>query len=345
MDPTEVASTATGMISYYFCGVDTCAMPGSGRRGSNGRTPRDSHQRRRANGVGTRQCTLSPGEGRRPNGGGKPLLEEEETRAMLEQLVAARQPVEEWDGEAFEEVFRGSPEEEILLLEEGEATATLCRLGETTEESARVPTPPLEPGQEPFALLLPPPVQQVSYVAGPHGLVLQPFAVQQQSLPQAEYPLDGQQHRQLRRPGHYQEEQQQQHRQLPRLQPQQHRQEEARVEVRSLSPVAGPSSLSGNAAAPARIRGENFGGLEPVRFVPGLDPPRGACFECHEPGHTRRQCRNPFNGVLCTNFGRRCVKVGHCPRCSRGWKKSQRNFHSKKAAAKKQLWKALGGRR
>ncbi|CAB0040494.1 unnamed protein product, partial [Trichogramma brassicae] len=79
---------------------------------------RASRQRRQASGVGTRQRTPSPGEGRRPNGGGEPLLEEE-TRAMLEQLVAARQPVEEWDGEAFEEVFRGSPEEEVLLLERG----------------------------------------------------------------------------------------------------------------------------------------------------------------------------------------------------------------------------------
>ncbi|CAB0043438.1 unnamed protein product [Trichogramma brassicae] len=145
-------------------------------------------------------------------------------------------------------------------------------------------------------------------------------------------------------PGAYQE--QQQHRQLPRRQPQQqHQREEVRVEVRPLSPVAGPSSLSGNTAAPARIRGENFGGLEPVGFVPGLDPPRGACFECHEPGHTRRQCRKPYNGDLCTNCGRRGVKVRHCPRCSRGWKKSQRNFHSKRAAARKQLWKALGGGR
>ncbi|CAB0033839.1 unnamed protein product [Trichogramma brassicae] len=88
--------------------------------------------------------------------------------------------------------FRGSPEEEVLLLEEGEATATLRRSGETTEESARVPTPPLAPVQEPSALPLPPPVQQVSYVAGLHGLVFQPFAVQQQRLPQTEYPLDGQ---------------------------------------------------------------------------------------------------------------------------------------------------------
>ncbi|CAB0040530.1 unnamed protein product [Trichogramma brassicae] len=252
-------------------------------------------------------------------------------------------PVEEWDGEAFEEVFRGSPEEEVLLLERGRRRLRFVAQVRRRRKSARVPTPPLAPVQEPSALPLPPPVQQVSYVAGLHGLVFQPFAVQQQRLPQTEYPLDGQQQRQLRRPGPYQE--QQQHRQLPRRQPQQHQREEVRVEVRPLSPVAGPSSLSGNTAAPARIRGENFGGLEPVGFVPGLDPPRGACFECHEPGHTRRQCRKPYNGDLCTNCGRRGVKVRHCPRCSRGWKKSQRNFHSKRAAARKQLWKALGGGR
>ncbi|CAB0042571.1 unnamed protein product [Trichogramma brassicae] len=102
-------------------------------------------------------------------------------------------------------------------------------------------------------------------------------------------------------PGPYQE--QQQHRQLPRRQPQQHQREEVRVEVRPLSPVAGPSSLSGNTAAPARIRGENFGGLEPVGFVPGLDPPRGACFECHEPGHTRRQCRSRTTATYVQTVG------------------------------------------
>uniref|UniRef100_A0ABD2WZS3 CCHC-type domain-containing protein n=1 Tax=Trichogramma kaykai TaxID=54128 RepID=A0ABD2WZS3_9HYME len=155
----------------------------------------------------------------------------------------------------------------------------------------------------------------------------------------------GNKQRQLRCLSHHQEEQQQQHQQLPQLQQQQHQQEEARVEVRPLSPVAGPSSRPENAAAPTRIRGENFGGLESVEFVPGLDPPRGTCFECHEPGHTRRQCRNPFDGVLCTNCGRRGVKVRHCPHCSRGWKKSQRNFHTKKAVQRKQLWKALGGGR
>ncbi|CAB0035376.1 unnamed protein product, partial [Trichogramma brassicae] len=179
---------------------------------------RASRQRRQASGVGTRQRTPSPAR--------DVARTEEESRCWRRRhgqcwssWVAARQPVEEWDGEAFEEVFRGSPEEEVLLLEEGEATATLRRSGETTEESARVPTPPLAPVQEPSALPLPPPVQQVSYVAGLHGLVFQPFAVQQQRLPQTEYPLDGQQQRQLRRPGPYQE--QQQHRQLPRRQPQQ----------------------------------------------------------------------------------------------------------------------------
>ncbi|CAB0039170.1 unnamed protein product [Trichogramma brassicae] len=230
---------------------------GNGRRGNNERTPRRraSRQRRQASGVGTRQRTPSPGEGRRPNGGGEPLLEEE-TRAMLEQLVAARQPVENGTARHSRRFFVARLKREVLLLEEGEATATLRRSGETTEESARVPTPPLAPVQEPSALPLPPPVQQVSYVAGLHGLVFQPFAVQQQRLPQTEYPLDGQQQRQLRRPGPYQE--QQQHRQLPRRQPQQHQREEVRVEVRPLSPVAGPSSLSGNTAAPARIRGEKF---------------------------------------------------------------------------------------
>ncbi|CAB0039229.1 unnamed protein product [Trichogramma brassicae] len=215
---------------------------------------RDARQRRRANGVGTRQRTPSPGEGRRPNGGGEPLLEED-TRAMLEELVAARQPVEEWDGEAFEEVFRGSPEEEVALLEEGEATATLRRSGERTEGSARVPTPPLAPVIEPSALPLPPPVQQVSNVAGPHGLVFQPFAMQQQRLPQTEYPLDRQQQRQLRAPPGALPRAANNIVSYPRLQPQQHQREEVRVEVRPLSPVAGPSSLSGN-ARPHRLASE-----------------------------------------------------------------------------------------
>ncbi|CAB0038404.1 unnamed protein product [Trichogramma brassicae] len=223
---------------------------------------RASRQRRQASGVGTRQRTPSPGEGRRPNGGGEPLLEEE-TRAMLEQLVAARQPVEEWDGEAFEEFFRGSPEEEVCCWRRGRGDGYASRRsGETTEESARVPTPTFGTRSRTICAAVASTSSAGELRAGLHGLVFQPFAVQQQRLPQTEYPLDGQQQRQLRRPGPYQE--QQQHRQLPRRQPQQHQREEVRVEVRPLSPVAGPSSLSGNTAAPARIRGENFGGLEPV---------------------------------------------------------------------------------
>ncbi|CAB0030307.1 unnamed protein product [Trichogramma brassicae] len=285
--------------------------------------------------------------GRRPNGGGEPVLEEE-TRAMLEQLVAARQPVEECDGEAFEEVFPRFTGRGISVVrggrgdgyassrrrsDGGKRTGATATFGIRTRTSCAAGASSRSTGE----------------LCGRTAMAwfFQPFVEQQQRRSQAGSPSKGNNNANFAvRPG-YQEEQQQQHRQLPRprLQPQQHQQEEAYVEVRPLSPVAGPSSLSGNAAAPARIRGENFGGLQLVRFVLGLGPPRGAFFECHQPGHTRRQCRNPFDGVLCTNCGRRGVKVQQCPRCSRGWKKSQRNFHSKKAAAKKQLWKALGGER
>ncbi|CAB0029126.1 unnamed protein product [Trichogramma brassicae] len=228
---------------------------GNGRRGNNERTPTEEElpvSVDRPAARGTRQRTPSPGEG-------TPARTEEESRCWRRRhgqcWSSWWRPVNRWkNGTArhSRRFFVARLKRKFLLLEEGEATATLRRSGETTEESARVPTPPLAPVQEPSALPLPPPVQQVSYVAGLHGLVFQPFAVQQQRLPQTEYPLDGQQQRQLRRPGPYQE--QQQHRQLPRRQPQQHQREEVRVEVRPLSPVAGPSSLSGNTAAPARIQ-------------------------------------------------------------------------------------------
>ncbi|CAB0043173.1 unnamed protein product [Trichogramma brassicae] len=264
---------------------------------------RDARQRRRANGVGTRQRTPSPGEGRRPNGGGEPLLEED-TRAMLEELVAARQPVEEWDGEAFEEWFRGSPEEERLLCwRRGEATATLRRSGERTEGSARVPTPPLAPVIEPSALPLPPPVQQVSNVAGPHGLVFQPFAMQQQRLPQTEYPLDRQQQRQLRRPGPYQE--QQQHRQLPRLQPQQHQREEVRVETLSFQ----LSSLQPNACYTGTLEDSLGDARAADRDTRADEAPSGSCItdkRLRRSKTIRRPSRNfcktlRFSHELCTS--------------------------------------------
>ncbi|CAB0039385.1 unnamed protein product [Trichogramma brassicae] len=64
MDPTEVASTAAGMISYCCCGVDTCAMHGA------------QHQRgatafvcRRCQGSNRKDCTVSPAGDGRASGG------------------------------------------------------------------------------------------------------------------------------------------------------------------------------------------------------------------------------------------------------------------------------------
>ncbi|CAB0033696.1 unnamed protein product [Trichogramma brassicae] len=294
---------------------------------------RASRQRRQASGVGTRQRTPSPGEGRRPNGGGEPLLEEE-TRAMLEQLVAARQPVEEWDGEAFEEVFRGSPEEEVLLLEEGEATATLRRSGVRRRRKAHgticaavASTSSAGELRGGTAWLGVPAVRRATAAPATDGVSPRRATTAPASPPGA----------------------------LPRAATTSSATSTATATTSARGSPRGGSTSKPGGGVLARYRGtrphrlaseaKNFGGLEPVGFVPGLDPPRGACFECHEPGHTRRQCRKPYNGDLCTNCGRRGVKVRHCPRCSRGWKKSQRNFHSKRAAARKQLWKALGGGR
>ncbi|CAB0042204.1 unnamed protein product [Trichogramma brassicae] len=94
----------------------------------------------------------------------------------------------------------------------------------------------------------------------------------------------------------------------------------------------------GGCGSPSRsVRGENFGGLEPVAFVSGLHPPRGACFNCHESGHGRQQCRRRPMRVFCTNCGRGGVKVHACPRCGKAWRKSQRNWHTKKKGQKARL--------
>ncbi|CAB0041259.1 unnamed protein product [Trichogramma brassicae] len=153
------------------------------------------------------------GRGTSPrNGGGEPLLEEE-TRAMLEQLVAARQTV-----------------------------------------------------------------QQVSYVAGLHGLVFQPFAVQQHALPQTEYPPPRRATTAPASPPGA----------LPRAATTSSATSTATATTSARGSPRGGSTSSPVARSLARYRGtrphrlasdgENFGGLEPVGFVPGLDPPRGACF-------------------------------------------------------------------
>uniref|UniRef100_A0ABD2XMI6 CCHC-type domain-containing protein n=1 Tax=Trichogramma kaykai TaxID=54128 RepID=A0ABD2XMI6_9HYME len=320
-------------------------------------------QRRRLNGPGQRQRTPSPGEGRRPNPDNNTVTEEER-REMLEALVAARDQVEEWDGEIATEVYAGSQQEEELLLADPPA-AMLHRPREgEVEVSVEPPNAPLVWRE--VATLPPEPVSMISYVMGPHGLMFQPM--QQQLQPwgfmhqhQQPYPLQ-QHHQELRRPQHHWQscQLQQQHLQLaqppqvqqhqqPALfqqqqQQQQYHQQEAMVVDRShragrlISPVFWPSPTSEDADVPSRsVRGENFGGLEPVAFVSGLDPPRGACFNCHGSGHGRQDCRRRPTRVFCTNCGRGGVKVHACPRCGKAWRKSQRNWHTKKKSQKARL--------
>ncbi|CAB0045392.1 unnamed protein product, partial [Trichogramma brassicae] len=320
-------------------------------------------ERRRRNGPCQRQRTPSPGEGRRPNPDSN-IVTEEERREMLEALVTARSQVEEWEGEIATEVFAGSRQEEELLLA-GPPAAMLCRPREGEAEVSVEPPNALVVWRA-AATLPPEPVSMISYVMGPHGLMFQPMQQQLQPwgfLQQHQQPYPLQQHQQeLRQPQHrwqscqLQQQQLQQHLQLARPpQPQQHQQpvlvpqqqqhqQEPMVVDRShradrlISPVFWPSPTSEDADAPSRsVRGENFGGLEPVAFVSGLDSPRGACFNCHESGHGRQQCRRRPMRVFCTNCGRGGVKVHACPRCGKAWRKSQRNWHTKKRSQKARL--------
>ncbi|KAL7296553.1 hypothetical protein TKK_0009986 [Trichogramma kaykai] len=115
---------------------------------------------------------------------------------------------------------------------------------------------------------------------------------------------------------------------------------------RLISPVFWPSPTSEDADVPSRsVRGENFGGLEPVAFVSGLDPPRGACFNCHESGHGRQDCRRRLMRLFCTNCERGGVKVHSCPRCGKAWRKSQRNWYTKKKSQKTRLHRVVIQRR
>ncbi|CAB0039180.1 unnamed protein product, partial [Trichogramma brassicae] len=95
------------------------------------------------------------------------------------------------------------------------------------------------------------------------------------------------------RPGSLPKKEQQQHRQLPRRQPQQHKREE--VPRGLVRPVLRPG-----ARVLARYRGNTSRtGSNPSAkileawsrwaFVPGLDPPRGACFERQDPWTSNRR--------------------------------------------------------
>ncbi|CAB0040445.1 unnamed protein product [Trichogramma brassicae] len=250
-------------------------------------------ERRRRNGPCQRRRTPSPGEGRRPNPDSN-IVTEEERREMLEALVTARSQVEEWDGEIATEVFAGSRQEEELLLADPPA-AMLCRPREGEAEVSVVP--PNAPLVWRAAATLPPePVSMISYVMGPHGLMFQPMQQQLQPSRTRSSSINRScvslniagsrasfnnsncnKHLQLARPPQLQQHQQ------PVLVPQQQHQQEPMVVDRShradqlISPVFWPSPTSEDADAPSRsVRGENFGGLEPVAFVSGLDPPRGA---------------------------------------------------------------------
>ena len=60
-------------------------------------------------------------------------------------------------------------------------------------------------------------------------------------------------------------------------------------------------------------RGALFGGLRPVPRD-GRDPPRDACFNCRQGGHTRFNSREPPS-LFCYNCGRRETTLRACPRC------------------------------
>ncbi|CAB0038300.1 unnamed protein product [Trichogramma brassicae] len=180
---------------------------------TNGRRQRRaSRQRRQASGVGHAPArTPSAGRGTSPERRRRAAVGEEETRAMLGAAGGGPSTGGRMGRRGIRGGFSWLAEEgSFCCWRRGEATATLRRSGDDDGGKRTGADPTFgTPFKNHLRCRCLPPVQQVSYVAGLHGLVFQPFAVQQQRLPQTEYPLDGQQQRQLRRPGPYQEQQQQ----------------------------------------------------------------------------------------------------------------------------------------
>lgn len=76
-----------------------------------------------------------------------------------------------------------------------------------------------------------------------------------------------------------------------------------------------------------RTTGVLFNNLKPIARDESLDPPDNACFNCWEPGHTRRACPHEIvPGAFCHNCGRLEKVMATCPRCSEAyavWAKNQ----------------------
>ena len=66
---------------------------------------------------------------------------------------------------------------------------------------------------------------------------------------------------------------------------------------------------------PINVTGVIFGGLKPLAVDPVRDPPGGHCFNCWQPGHSRRACPHPPRRGYCFNCGRREYQIANCPRC------------------------------
>ncbi|CAB0031417.1 unnamed protein product [Trichogramma brassicae] len=268
-------------------------------------------ERRRRKRPCQRQRTPSPGEGRRPNPDSNIVTEEEAARDVGGPGDCA---------ESGGGVGRGNCHGGLCGLATGGGAQPYPFL-----QQQQQPYPFLQQQQQPYWF----PQQHQQQLRQPQHR-WQSCQLQQQQL---------QQHLQLARPPQLQQyqqpvlvPQQQQHQQEPMVVDRSHRVD------RLISPVFWPSPTSEDADAPSRsVRGENFGGLEPVAFVSGLDPPRGACFNCHGSGHGRQQCWKRPMRVFCTNCGRGEVKVHACPRCGKAWRKSQRNWHTKKKSQKARL--------
>ena len=66
-----------------------------------------------------------------------------------------------------------------------------------------------------------------------------------------------------------------------------------------------------------RLRGAQFGGLNPVRQDPSIDPPPRKCFRCWEGEHKQFNCpkKHTIPDHFCYNCGRKWRRVDNCEHC------------------------------